>query len=160
MKKGSTMFLQVIIAIVGIGALVFMLWEPHLEGRNRHATLFAIYFKDPFLAYAYLASIPFFMALYQAIRVLGFAGQNQVFSQAAVNALRTIKYCALAIIAFVVVSVVFMPLSAPGDDDGPQGVVMRIVVIFGSIVVATTAAIFERVLKNAVELKSENDLTV
>lgn len=30
---------------------------------------------------------------------------------------------------------------------------------FPSIVVATTAAMFERVLQNAVDLKSENDLT-
>lgn len=160
MKKGSTVFLQVIIALLGIGVLVFMLWEPHLEGRNAHATVFEVYFKDPFLAYAYLASISFFVGLYQAIKVLGYAGQNRIFSQEAVNALRTIKYCALAMIAFVVVSVVFMPLSAPNDDDGPQGVVMRIVIAFGSIVVATAAAMFERILQNAVDMKSENDLTV
>jgi hypothetical protein len=100
------------------------------------------------------------VALYQAFKVLGFAGQNQFFSQTAVNALRTIKYCAIAIIGFVLLSVAFMPLCAPRDDDGPQGVVMRLVITFGSIVVATTAAIFERILKNAVEMKSENDLTV
>jgi hypothetical protein len=160
MKKGSTVFLQVVIALVGMGALVFMLWEPHLEGRNAHATVFEVYFKDPFLAYAYIASIAFFTGLYQAIKVLGYAGQNRIFSQEAVKALRTIKYCALAMIAFVAVSVVFMPLSAPADDDGPQGVVMRLVVAFGSLVVATAAAVFERILKNAVDLKSENDLTV
>ena len=57
----------------------------------QHATLFEIYFKDPFLAYAYIASIPFFVALYQAFKVLGYAGQNKVFSQAAVKAMRTIK---------------------------------------------------------------------
>jgi hypothetical protein len=160
MKKGSTVFLQFIIALLGIGALVFMLWEPHLEGRNAHATVFEIYFKDPFLAYAYMTSISFFVGLYKAIKVLGYAGQNRIFSQEAVKALRTIKYCALAMIAFVAVSVIFMPLSAPEDDDGPQGVVMRIVITFGSIVVATTAAVFERILKNAVDMKSENDLTV
>ena len=71
-----------------------MLWEPHVEGRNAHATLFEMYFKDPFLAYAYIASIPFFVALYQAFKVLGYVGQNKIFSQAAVKALRTIKYCA------------------------------------------------------------------
>jgi hypothetical protein len=160
MKRSSTVFLQAVIVLVGIGALALLLWEPHLEGRNKHATPIEVYFKDPFLAYAYIASIPFFVALYQAFKVLGYAGQNQVFSPAAVRALRTIKYCALAIIGFVVVSVVFMPFSDPGDDDGPQGVVMRIVVTFGSIVIATAAAMFERILQNAVDMKSENDLTV
>ena len=160
MKQSSTLFLQIVIMLTGIVALAFMLWEPHLEGRNANATPFEVYFKDPFLAYVYVASIPFFVALYQAFRVLGYAGQDKVFSHEAVKALRTIKYCAIAIIGFVAVSVVFMPFSDPADDDGPQGVVMRILISFGSIVVATAAAMFERILQNAVDLKSENDLTV
>ena len=160
MKRSSTIFLQAVIVLIGIAALAFLLWEPHLEGRNAHATPFEIYFKDPFLAFVYVASIPFFLALYQAFKVLGYAGQNKVFSPAAVKALRAIKFCAIAIICFVVVSVLFMPLSGPDDEDGPQGVVMRILITFGSIVIATAAAMFERILQNAVDIKSENDLTV
>jgi Protein of unknown function (DUF2975) len=160
MKRSSTIFLQIVIVLIGIGAIAFLLGEPHLEGRNKDATLFEVDFKDPFLAYVYIASIPFFVALYQAFKVLEYAGQNRAFSQEAVNALRTIKYCALAIIGFVAVSIVFMPFSDPDDDDGPQGVVMRILITFGSIVVATAAAMFERILQNAVDIKSENDLTV
>src|SRR3954468_16950672 len=114
MKRRSTLFLQVVIVLIGMGALTLLLWEPRVEGRNAHATLFEIYFKDPFLAYAYVASIPFFVALYQAFKVLGYVRQNQTFSQATVKALRTIKYCATAIIGFVVVSVVFMIF---GDKD-------------------------------------------
>jgi Protein of unknown function (DUF2975) len=158
MKRSSTIFLQIVIVLIGIGTLALMLWEPHIEGRNAHATLFEIYFKDPFLAFAYIASIPFFVALYQAFKVLGYAGQNKVFSQAAVKALRIIKYCAISMIGFVVVSVLFMPFSDP--DDRPPGVVMRILLTFGSIVIATVAAMFERILQNAVDMKSENDLTV
>jgi hypothetical protein len=143
-----------------MGVLAFMLWEPHIEGRNADATLFEIYFKDPFLAYVYVASIAFFMGLYQAIKVLGYVGQDKVLTPAAVKSLRTIKYCALAMTGFVVVSFIFMVFSSPDDDDGPQGVVMRFFVILGSIIVATTAAIFERILQNAVDIKSENDMTV
>src|SRR3981081_2777679 len=157
MKRSST-FLQVVIVLIGIGALALMLWEPHVEGRNAHATPFEIYFKDPFLAYAYLASIPFFVALYQAFKVLRYVGQNKVFSQAAVNALRTIKFCAIAIIGFVVVSVIFLLRGDP--EDRPPGVVMRVVLTLGSIVIAKEAGVFERVLQNAVDMKSENDLTV
>src|SRR4026207_353865 len=101
MKRSSTIFLQVVIVLVGIGALALLLWEPHLEGRNARATFFEIYFKDPFLAYVYVASIPFFLALSQAFKVLGYIRQNIVFSQAAVKALRMIKLCAIAIVVFV-----------------------------------------------------------
>ena len=157
MNRGSTIFLQVVIVLIGIGALALMLWEPHIEGRNAHATTFQIYFNDPFLAYAYIASIPFFMALYQAFKVLGYVRQNRTFSQATVKALRTIKYCALAIIGFVAVSVIFLIFA--DKDDRPAGAFMRILIAFLSIVIATAAAMFERILQNAVDIKSGNDVT-
>src|SRR6185369_14554147 len=153
-----TIFLQAVIVLIGVGALALMLWEPHIEGRNAHATLFEIYFKDPFLAYAYLSSIPFFVALYQALKVLGYIGENKAFSQATVKALRTIKFCALAIIGFVAVGELFIMLN--DSDDRAGGVFMGVLITFGSIVIATAAATFERILQNAVDMKSENDLTV
>ena len=107
----------------------------------------------------YIGPIPFFVALYQAFKVLGYAGQNKVFSEEAVNALRTIKYCALAIIGFVVVEELIIMLTH-GSDDAAGGVFMGILITFGSIVIATAAAMFERILQNAVDIKSENDLTV
>ena len=158
MRRSSIVFLQAVIVVLGIGVLALMLFEPHVECRNAHATLFEIYFKDPLLAYAYLASIPFFVALYQAFKALGYAGQSKVFSPAAVKALRTIKYCAIAMIGFAAFSFVFM-VFADGEDR-PPGVVMRLLVLFPCIVVATAAAMFERILQNAVDIKSENDLTV
>ena len=158
MKRISTIFLQAVIVLFGIGALAFLLWEPHIEGRNAHATLFEIYFKDPFLAYAYAASIPFFAALYQAFKVLEYDGQNRVFSPAAVKALRTIKYCAISIIGFVAVGEIFIVLNT--SDDRAGGVFMGILITFGSAVIAAAASMFERILQNAVDMKPENDLTV
>jgi hypothetical protein len=157
LKRSSTAFLQAVLVLIGVAALAFLLWEPQVEGVNAHATHFQKYF-NLFVAYAYVASIPFFVALYQAFKLLGYAAHNQVFSQEAVKALRTIKYCALALIGFVAVSVLFM---ISGDrDDRPAGVFMRILITFPSIVVAAVAAMSERILQNAVDIKSENDLTV
>ena len=158
MNRSSTIFLQVVIVLIGIGALALLLWEPQIEGRNAHATNFEIYFKDPFLAYAYIASLSFFIGLFQAFKLLGYAGRNMVFSQAAVDAMRTIKYCAIAMIGFVAVGEIFILLS--DEEDRAGGVFMGVLITFGSIVIAAAAAMFERILQNAVELKSENDLTV
>jgi hypothetical protein len=48
-----------------------------------------------------------------------------------------------------------------GDkDDRPPAVAMGIFTTFASIVIATAAAVFERILQNAADIKSENDLTV
>jgi hypothetical protein len=98
------------------------------------------------------------VALYQAFKVLGYAGQNKVFSEAAVKALRTIKLCAITIIGFVAVGELFIVFGT--TEDRPGGVFMGLLITFGSIVIATAAAVFERILQSAVEMKSENDLTV
>jgi len=151
MKKSLTIFLQVVIVALGMGTLALMLWEPHIEGRNAQATLYEIYFKDPFLAYAYIASLPFFVALYQAFKVLQYAGQNKAFSQATVKALRTIKYCGVAMIGFAAVGIILIVL---GDsDDHAGGVFMGVLITLVAIVIATTAAWFERILQNAVDIK-------
>ena len=158
LKRSSAAFLQAVIVLIALAALALLLWEPHTEGRNAHATAFEIYFKDPFLAYAYIASIPFFAALYQAFKVLGYARQNKVFSQAAVKALRIIKFCAIAIIGFVAGAELFIMLH--DSDDRAGGVFMGLLITFGSIIIATAAATFEWILHKALEMKTENDLTV
>lgn len=166
MKKGSTIFLKLVLALIGIGVLLWLLWFPHLEGRNVNATLFQIYFKDPFLAYIYLASIAFFVGLYQAIKILGCVGSNTVISQRAVDALRKIKYCALTTAGAIVTADVFLMIHARlypevGATDGPEGAIMLgSIAAFLSVVIAAAVAVFERTLQNAVDLKSENDLTV
>jgi hypothetical protein len=158
MKSGATLFLRAVLVLFGIGALVLLLVEPHLEGRNAHATVFEIYFKDPFLAYAYVAAIPFFVGLYHAIKALGYAGRNAEFSPSTVRSVRTIKYCAIAIIGFVAGGEVW--IISQESDDHAGGVVIGAVIAFASIVVATAMAVLERSLQKAVDMKSENDLTV
>jgi hypothetical protein len=47
-----------------------------------------------------------------------------------------------------------------GNEDRAGGVFMGVVIAFASVVIATAAAVFERVLRTAVDIKAENDLTV
>lgn len=160
MKRISTIFLQVVIVLIGIGTLALMLWEPHIEGRNVHATLFEIYFKDPFLAYAYIASISFFVVLYQAFKLLGYIGQNRVFSLNSVRALLTIKYCAIVLVAFIAGAEAYFFIVQRSKEDIAGGVAMGLFMIFVSVIIGTAATVFERILQNAVDMKSENDLTI
>jgi len=147
MKSSSRKAAQFGIGLIGLCAFAFLLWEPHVEGRNAHATLFQIYFEDPFLAYAYLASTPFFVALYQASKMVGNAGQNGVVSREAVKPLRTIKYCALSLIGFVALGEVFLFLGE--SDDRAGGVFMGLLIALGSIGIAATAAKFERLSRES-----------
>jgi hypothetical protein len=153
MKRSSTIFLQALILLLGVGVLALLIWEPQVEGRNVHATQFEIYFKDPFLAYIYLAFVPFFVGLYQAFKILGYARRNEIFFQRSVRAVRIIKYCALTTAIFILGAEAYLFISMRGKDDIAGGVMMGLFIILVSAIIATTAAVFQRILQNAVEIK-------
>jgi hypothetical protein len=158
MKFGATIFLRIVLVLFGLGVLAFLLVEPHFEGRNARATFLEIYLGDPFLAYVYAGSIPFFIALWHAWKVLGYAGSNREISPTALRSVRTIKRCAMATIVFVAGALIFIFLHE--SDDRAGGVVICLAILFASIVGATVAALLERALQKAVAMKSEIDLTV
>ena len=153
MKRGSTNFLQVVIALLGVGVLALLLWEPQGEGRNVNATFFETYFKDPFF-------VPFFVALYQGFKILGYARRDEIFLQHSVRALQIIKYCALTTAIFILGAEAYIFIFIRGTDDIAGGVMMGAFIILVSAIIATAAAVFERILQNAVDIKSRNDLTV
>ena len=158
MKRSSTLFLKFSILLIATIAVVALVHFPQTEGRAKDLDLLHIY-MDPLIIYGYLASIPFFIALFQFFKLLSYVDKNKVFSNEAVKAVRNIKYCALSIPFFILLALIYVRLFAHGDDPaGPTGLGMIVSFIF--IVLATGAAVFQRILQNAVDIKSENDLTV
>jgi hypothetical protein len=159
MKRISTPFLQVVIVLIGIAAIVIMIRLPLTEGRAKDLDIFNIY-ADPFILYGYASSIAFFVALYKAFKLLGYIGQNKVFSSSSVGALKSIKYCAIVLSVLIVIAGVYIKIFHNKEDDPAGFLGLCIVTTFASIVVATAAAVFEKILQNAIDMKSENDLTI
>lgn len=152
LKRNAALLLQGGVVLLGLGMLGLMLWEPHLEGRNAHATTFEIYFKDPFLAYVYAGSLPFFMALHQAFGLFGHVREKGTFSQVTLDALHAIKRCAMALLGFVAGGVIIILIC--GDrDDRPAGIFMSALVALAAggiaIVAAKCARNLQRVLSRA-----------
>lgn len=159
MKRISTVFLQAVIVLIGIVALAIMIRIPLTEGRATNLDLFSIY-SDPFILYGYAASIAFFVALYQAFKLLGYIGQNKVFSSKSVKALKSIKYSAIGLSILIVAAGLYIRIFHSKEDDPAGFLAICVVTTFVSIIVATAAAIFEKLLQNAIDIKSENDLTI
>ncbi|MDX9906552.1 MAG: DUF2975 domain-containing protein [Bacteroidales bacterium] len=159
MKKISILFLQAVVVLVGLVALTMLIRFPLTEGRARNLDLFSIYF-DPFIMYGYATSIAFFVALYKAFKLLGYIRQNKVFSSYSVKALRSIKYCAIALSILIMAAGLYIRFFHSKEDDSAGFLAMCIVTTFASVVVATAAAIVEKILQNAVDMKTENDLTI
>lgn len=158
MKRSSTLFLKAVICLIAIGTLAGLIRFPQTEGRAANLDLISIY-ADPFIIYIYIGSIPFFVGLYQAFKLLNLIDSNKAFSQAAVNTLRNMKFASLALIGLIAIALFYIRFAAHGDDPaGPTS--LGILVSFAVAVIATAAAVFQKLLQNAVDIKSENDLTV
>lgn len=95
MKKAQSLFLKTVIILIGIGVLAALIRFPQTEGRASNLSLIEIY-SDPLIIYMYVASITFFVGLFQAFKLVDIMDNNKLSSLAAIRSFNTIKYCALA----------------------------------------------------------------
>lgn len=158
MKQSSTLFLKIVIILIVVATIAGMIWFPQAEGRARDFDLISTY-ANPFIIYMYIASIPFFFGLFQAFKLLTFIDSNKAFSKGAINTFKNMKYASLILIGFIFSGLLYIRFFANGEDPaGPTMFGLILSLVFG--VIATAAGILQKLFQNAVDIKSENDLTV
>lgn len=160
MKRGTTLFLKIAVILIGIPVLALCIFlVPEIA--NFAAELYPdhTYLKVLVLVDLFGTAIPFYIALYQAFKLLSNIDKNQAFSELSVRALKNIKYCAVAFSSLYLVGMPLFYLIAE-KDDAPGIIVIGLVMIFASMVIAVFAAVLQRLLKEAIDIKSENDLIV
>ncbi|WP_274652798.1 DUF2975 domain-containing protein [Paenibacillus humicola] len=158
MERGTTLFLKITVFLMGIPILALCVYGlPRIAIEAvKHYPAHWLY---PVLICIYASAIPFFTALVQAYKLLSYIDKNEAFSELSVKALKRIKYCAVIISALYTACLPFLIFIADGDD-APGLIVLGLVVAFASIVIAVFAAVLQKLLQNALDIKSENDLTV
>ncbi|MCY8139505.1 DUF2975 domain-containing protein [Bacillus inaquosorum] len=160
MNRVSTLFLKIAVLLIGIPILALCIFVvPKIA--NYTAELFPNMAYIQYLVFIFLygAAIPFYFALYQAFKLLSYIDKNKAFSKISVRALKNIKYCAVTISILFAAGMPFFYLMAEVDD-APGIIVIGLVIIFASMVIAVFAAVLQKLLKEAIDIKSENDLTV
>lgn len=158
MKRGTTIFLKLAVLLIGVPILALCIfgipWLANNPVNPNYAG--ALY---PIVIIMYVSVIPFIVALYQAFRLLSYIDKNEAFSLMSVKSLKTIKYCAIVISSFYFVMLPFVYVVAE-KDDAPGLILMGMVPIFASLVIAVFSAVLQRLLQEAIDIKSENDLVV
>lgn len=158
--KRETIFLKISVVLIGVPILalcvLILSWiaRDAATSSTRMATvLYGI------LAVMVVSAIPFFMALFQAFKLLNLIDLNNAFSELSVIALKNIKHCAGAISGLYVLS---MPLFfIVGEiDDAPGVILVGLVFVFAPLVVAVFAAVLQKLMQNAMAIKQDNDLTI
>ncbi|MEH7000903.1 DUF2975 domain-containing protein [Priestia megaterium] len=159
MKQGTTLFLKITVILIGIPVLALCIFLVPKVG-NFAGELYPdmAYMKSLVFIVMYGAAVPFYFALYQAFNLLRYIDGNTAFSELSVKALKNIKCCAITISGLYVISSPLFYFIGKKIDP-PIGLV-GIIIIFASLVLAFFAAVLQRLLKEAIDIKSENDLTV
>lgn len=159
MKKVPTLFLKLVLAFIGLAVLAFCIFALPAIGRGAAAEFPNIPYLKYSILIGYATAVPFFFALYQAFRLLSYIDTNTAFSVLSVGALRKIKYCAILISVFYATGLPFAYAIAESDD-APGLVLIALTIVGAPIVVAVFAAVLEKLVRSAIEIKSENELTV
>lgn len=149
MKK-ETFFLKLVVVLIGIPVVALCIfWVPG----------FINYLSSSIIIGVYATALTYFLALYQALRLLNYIDKKKAFSELSVKALKNIKYCAIVISS---IYAVLVPLLFPvaDADDAPGLIAFPLIIIFASIVVAVFAAVLQKLLNEAIDIKSENELTI
>lgn len=154
MKRGSTFFLRGVVILIGLITLALCVFVLPIGLRSD-----ATGYYQPIVLGLYVAAIPFFASLYQALKLLGYIDRSKAFSDMSVRALQKIKYCAVAISTLFAAGMPYVYYVAD-KDDAPGVVAMGLIIIFASLVIATFTAVLQKLIQNGLDIKSENDLTV
>jgi hypothetical protein len=149
----DTLFLKAVLAILAtvVVAFVVFTFPALLRGRIDE--------YSPVLVGLYVSCVPFLFALYQASRLLRAIDQHEAFSDISVNALKKIKYAALIIFGLYLVSLPLLFRLADGDD-APGVFALGLFGTGVALVIATFAAVLQKLMQSAIDIKHENDLTV
>jgi hypothetical protein len=146
MNRGSTIFLRVVISLIAIAALAVCIFGlPGIVAKEAAKTP-----KTAWLAYLFL------VALYQAFKLLTYIDGDKAFSGFSVKALRHIKYCAVIISALMVAGIAAVMVLSVGKGEDIAGIVAAgLLVTFPSSVVAAFAAVLQKQVQKAIDMKSE-----
>lgn len=158
MKKGTTIFLKLAVILMGLPVLVLSIVGLIELVRNPANPEYA-FMLYPIVIGIYLSSLPYYFALYQAFRLLTFIDKGLAFSELSVFALRKIKFCGIIISILFIALLPFLFMVAELDD-APGLIIFGMLPVFTAMVVGVFAAVLERLLREAIDIKSLNALTV
>lgn len=157
-ERGNTLFLKLVIFFMGTIVLALCIfWLPWTANDLAVKNPEFAFLKYPLLIGIEIMLIPYLFALYHGFILLSYIDKNIAFSQKSVKSLSIIKYCAAIISAWYVIGFFYVI----SQDAGQPGVLLiAMVIIFACFVVSVFAAVLQKLLKNAIDIQEENDLTV
>lgn len=158
MRKNYVIFLKAVLILFGVGLLAFAVFLlPKFAEMAADYYTELRYLKLPGLIFVYCSAVPFYVALFQGVRICDSILQSDPFSRKNRKAFSIAGICALVVTLMYyagTVTLVFLQV---------EHLIIYIVgVLIGScaLIFALLCAVLDQLLAKAIEIREENDLTV
>jgi len=147
----------VVLGLIALGLCALVLPAIYTGWQDAYPEV--AYLQYPALLILSATVVPFFIALAQTLKLLDYVDKGEAFSELSIKALGKIKYCA---VAFSCLYAMFLPINylIVQKVDAPGLMGIGITMTAAPIVIAVFATVLQKLLQNAIDIKSENDLTV
>lgn len=159
MKRCSIIILRCAVIFAGVVMLALcgvIAWIVFFENRPDPYHMEYIWFIG-----TYAAAIPYFIALYQAMKILKYIDTDRAFSELAVKSLNIITRA--AIVVFIIVTIGGLPFFytlVQLDGDTPGFMLLGLIISGSAFLIVVFTSVLNRLLQDAIDVKSENDLTI
>lgn len=157
-QKALARWLKVILAGVGLGGLVVLLWVLPAMGRDLVEDYPELAFQYwVWLLFLWAAGLVCYAALYFAWRIAGNIGADRSFSPENVRYLKWISWLAAGDSAFFFagnVALLFADMNHPGV------LLLSLAVVFAGVSVSVAAAGLSHLTRKAAALQEQSDLTI
>ncbi len=160
-KNVSTLFLKAVLILTAVVALAIVGFSflPMWNGGAQELPEAVLNMYYLGLIGVYATIVPFLVALLQAFKLLQYIDRNTGFSHASVQALKVIKYCAISMTLLLAAGLPFAYMFAELDD-APGVIVIATAFVSSPLVVAMFAAVLQKLIGSAIDMKTEHDLTI
>ena len=164
MTQKLMLFSKSVVYLVGLAALaVCFILLPELAREESVENSGDLLMTSLFLLGSYVLATPFFVALFYTLKLLKNIESGNAFSHQSINILGKIKRCTVVFSVLVICAVIagiVLAQSIDPNEDVTFMVTFGFIFTFVSGVIAVFVAVLQRLLSDAVKMKSENDLIV
>ena len=155
MKVSSTTFLKIELIIIALPVLAICIYGLAWLVKNPVSSDYSSILY-PIIIALYMTTVPFFISLFQAFKLLDYIDKKQSFSELSVKSLKIIKLCASSISIIYLLMMPFSYLLAE-KDDAPGIIIIAGAFVFGSLVVAAFVAVLQKFLIEVIDIKTNNE---
>lgn len=158
MKRMSISLFQIGVLFITLCIILLgIFWLPDTAAYFAEIAPEWAYLKWPLLLGIYVTLIPFFIAIIEGLRLSRRVALNDAFSSKSVLHLKHIKCSAFVISGLYLAGTIVLSRMV---DISPGIGLLAIIIMLASLMLGLISGILEELLRKALEIKEENDLTV